>query len=415
MENSHKQTRNRREHFVTKRRASTKNTRLESQSMTTRHTKIIVSSHVSSVDGTTKPFVKHLLTKFNYVTVIYHPFSDRTGEPSTCDSYVSGVLKEKKEAKNTPHENTNYILHILYNFYFILSKKNRFDLFVGIDCLNAFCGIILKRLKIVNKVILYTVDYAKLRYENKIMNNTYHLLDNICVKNSDFVWNVSKRICEVRRQQGLKEDKNLFVPNGVHINKVKHLSLETIDKRSFIYIGHLKKEKGMHLIINSFPTIVENIPNAHLFIIGDGPYRAELENLVQNLGLKNFVIFLGAMNHESILKEIVKHGIGLAPYTKEKYTFYCSPIKVKEYLAAGCPVIITDVPDISLDVKKHKLGFVVNEENLQDEFVKYSLKLIGNPDLYKECRNNALKYASNYDWDAIYDKSLKRVISCNKT
>ena len=379
--------------------------------MTIKHPRIIVSSHFGSVYAPTKPFVKYLLKKFKYVGVIYHPFSDLVGESSTYTFYVSGILKEKKEGKNTKHEGVNYILHILYNFYFIFSRKNKFDLFVGMDCLNAICGIILKRFKIVDKVIFYTVDYAKLRFKNKIVNSVYHFLDSICVKNSDFVWNVTKRICKVRIEQGLKEDKNFFVPNGVHINQVRPLPLEKIEKRSFVYVGHLQKDKGIHFILNSFPTIVENVPNARLIIIGDGPYRSELENIANNLGLKNHVVFLGAIDNKNVLKEIVKYGIGLAPYTKEGCNFYCSPVKVKEYLAAGCPVIVTDVPEISLDVEKHKLGFVIKEKQFQNEFIGFSLKILRNYGLYKEYRDNAIKYASNYDWDIIFNESLKNVMS----
>jgi glycosyltransferase involved in cell wall biosynthesis len=376
-----------------------------------KHQKIVLSSHVSSVYAPTKPLVKYLIKKFSNVSIIYHPFSDLVGEPSTCALYVNGNLKEKSEAKNTKNENANYPLSFLLNFYFILSKKNKYDLFIGMDCLNAICGIILRKIGIVDKVIFYTVDYARIRFKNKIMNNVYHLLDKICVKNSDYVWNVSKRICNVRMQQGLVASRNFLVPNGVHIDQVNYLPPEKITKESFFYVGHLKKEKGIHSIITSMPKMIETVPSARLIVIGGGSYRRQLEDIVNNLGLQNHVFFLGSMTNENILKEIVKYGIGLAPYTSsEDYNFYCNPVKVKEYLAAGCPVIITDVPDISLDVKKYELGFVIKEKDFQGEFIQCAIKILRNSELYERYRRNALEYASKYDWDMIYDQSFKRVI-----
>ena len=222
---------------------------------------------------------------------------------------------------------------------------------------------------------------------------------------------MSKRIYDVRTRQGLAKSKNFFVPNGVHLNEIIHLPSEKVFRDSFVYVGHLKKEKGIHSIVTSMPRIVENFPCACLIVIGDGPYRGQLESLINELNLQNHVSLLGSMSNENILKEIGQYGIGLAPYTDEDYNFYCSPVKVKEYLAAGCPVIITNVPDISFDVSRYDLGFVVDEKNFQEEFTLGAIKLLENPELCDIYKRNALNYASKFDWDAIYEQVFRKVLA----
>jgi glycosyltransferase involved in cell wall biosynthesis len=58
-------------------------------------------------------------------------------------------------------------------------------------------------------------------------------------------------------------------------------------------------------------------------------------------------------------------GFGLAPYTLDnKWTYYCSPMKVVEYLACGVPVLMSSVPEISSYIKENGLGIVYSKLDL---------------------------------------------------
>jgi glycosyltransferase involved in cell wall biosynthesis len=55
-------------------------------------------------------------------------------------------------------------------------------------------------------------------------------------------------------------------------------------------------------------------------------------------------------------------GFGLAPYTSvSRWTAYCSPLKVIEYLAYGIPVIMSDIPEVSDEIVRNSLGIVYNQ------------------------------------------------------
>ena len=70
-------------------------------------------------------------------------------------------------------------------------------------------------------------------------------------------------------------------------------SLGLSEKRIIISVGRLVHRKGQDKLIESMPAIVQEIPNAHLLLVGEGPYRDFLTKLVRKHHLEDFVTFLG--------------------------------------------------------------------------------------------------------------------------
>jgi phosphatidylinositol alpha-1,6-mannosyltransferase len=70
-------------------------------------------------------------------------------------------------------------------------------------------------------------------------------------------------------------------------------SLGLSGKRIIVSVGRLVHRKGQDKLIESMPTIIQEIPNAHLLLIGEGPYRKHLTELVRKRHLEEFVTFIG--------------------------------------------------------------------------------------------------------------------------
>ena len=68
------------------------------------------------------------------------------------------------------------------------------------------------------------------------------------------------------------------------------------DKISILSVGTLKHQKNNAVLIKSF-SLIENIEDYHLDIVGDGPLRNELEKLTQKLDLQNHITFHGHQNN----------------------------------------------------------------------------------------------------------------------
>ena len=98
-------------------------------------------------------------------------------------------------------------------------------------------------------------------------------------------------------------------------------------------------------------------PNSRLLIIGDGPERASLENQIDSLGLSQNVSMLGTVRPDRIPEYLKQMDVGVAPYPPLA-NFYFSPMKVYEYMAAGLPVVVSDIGQLRTLVVDEVNGLV---------------------------------------------------------
>jgi glycosyltransferase involved in cell wall biosynthesis len=107
---------------------------------------------------------------------------------------------------------------------------------------------------------------------------------------------------------GYARGKIHYVPNGVAIPEGRDAarrsqaradlaqadpSLAIGDAPLVVYTGRLHKMKGLDDLVRAWPRVLERLPEARLWLVGDGPHRAELSALVDDLGLWGFVYVTG--------------------------------------------------------------------------------------------------------------------------
>jgi glycosyltransferase involved in cell wall biosynthesis len=110
------------------------------------------------------------------------------------------------------------------------------------------------------------------------------------------------------------------------------------------FSGSLKPWHGVDLLIEA----VAGLPaQVRLLIVGDGPQRAELERLARGHRQPEWAVFTGAVPHSQVPAHLAAMDIAVAAYLPQE-SFYFSPLKVIEYLAAGLPVVASDQGDMRL-------------------------------------------------------------------
>ena len=283
------------------------------------------------------------------------------------------------------------------------------NLVIAADPLNALAAIIAKKMRYTEKVIYYTVDYTPKRFNNNFLNNTYHQIDKFCINNADIVWNVSNKIVERRREQGLKDLRNLYVPNAPSFRVGKPLSASKVNRFNIMMVTGITHSPAFTMVIDAISELVEKYSKIKLSLIGAGSYEDELKRKVKNSKLKGHVEFLGQLDHEKLLNTLPKGGLGLAIYTTDySWVNYGDSMKAREYLLSGLPTIITNVVSTGDDIKKYDAGFVVkpNKKAIQNAIAK----LMQNKKVWESKRNNALKLAKDQDIDKIFDKVLLPLI-----
>ena len=77
-------------------------------------------------------------------------------------------------------------------------------------------------------------------------------------------------------------------------------SLGLADKKVIVSVGRLVHRKGQDFLIKALPQILIAHPEAHILMVGEGPYREVLEKLVKELGLAQSITFIGRIQYSEL-------------------------------------------------------------------------------------------------------------------
>jgi len=106
----------------------------------------------------------------------------------------------------------------------------------------------------------------------------------------------------------------------------------------YIVVSRLVAIKGVDITIRAFASVVREVPGACLIIAGEGPERANLEALVESLGLRANVRFTGWLSQSEIRQELERSDI----FVQHSLVPEGWPVSVAEASAMGLPVVVTD-------------------------------------------------------------------------
>jgi glycosyltransferase involved in cell wall biosynthesis len=298
---------------------------------------------------------------------------------------------------------------VISTIYFALKLKGRFDIFIGVESLNAIIGVLLRKLGLVKTVIYYNLDYGEVRFKNRALNYIFHALDIFSVKHADYTWNLAKDVINARKMRGKlnKEAKPpLLVPIGIDLTAIRSLNVAQIERKTIVYLGILAKMQGVQLIIEALPEILKSMRDVKFTVIGSGTLEKILRRMVDENNLSQHVTFTGLVTDEEVNSILCRSALGIAPYFPDPYSTKrgSDPTKPKLYLACGLPVIITRVPPIALEIEKNKAGLVINYS--KEELAGAVLRLLSDEKFYLECRKNAFEMAKQFGWSNILNKAF---------
>lgn len=287
------------------------------------------------------------------------------------------------------------------------------DLFIAGDNLLALAGLWLRRRGLVKAVVMYAIDFVPRRFANPIANRAYHAVDRLAGARSDVVWNTASGLIEGRRLRDgdRRTAPQIIVPIGAYTKRIAERPM-TERRPRLAYLGHLLDKQGLQVVIEALPRIVERFPEVDLLVIGDGPYRPELEALARRLGVGAAVEFAGfSDDHMAIERRLLDCRLGVAPYKPgpENYSqFQDLPGKIVTYLACGLPVITTTVPRHGHLLEQAGAGRVVDYSPaaMASAIGEY----LAAPDGLAEASKAARKLGLAYDWDEIFDRALQETV-----
>lgn len=134
-------------------------------------------------------------------------------------------------------------------------------------------------------------------------------------------------------------EKIVFIPNGVSIDSTG-IKPPFRSPLRLLSVGSLIRRKRIETLLNALSEL-KNQPTISLRIIGDGPEREYLEETARSLAVQDFVSFAGNVPPEEIAEHLQWADIFVFASESEG-----RPNAVLEAMAAGLPVIATDIPGV---------------------------------------------------------------------
>lgn len=310
-----------------------------------------------------------------------------------------------------------YIKDVIYTVGWAKKGNAVYDLYIGFNPLNAFAGIVLKKMKLCNRVVYYSIDYFTKRFENKLMNGLYHWVDRYCVKNADETWNISPSMKKSREDfAGLtsKEySRQYTVPVAIDAYRASIKHLTKSNQYKLIFSGYLVPILGVDLVVESIPSILKKIPQIKLEIIGGGPQEEELKNLVYKLNIEDKVFFHGWVKDREKLHSLLENAaIGVASFNTKILNDEiknADPAKIKDYMLAGLPVIATNAFFYAKEMQQEKAGIIIDYSI--ESLSKAVIDLLRNKELLTTYRKNSHKFIKKFDFSMIYEPRFNSLFS----
>lgn len=360
-------------------------------------------------------YLKKNFDEVIFISFIFHPVKRK----STVNIYRRGELIKTISIPTllVPKNYVHYfapLLSLIHAFellaisvYVRFKFKIRPQIFLAPNAFLIFIGIILRTLSLTDKVIFWVWDYYPVPEKGfylKLYYRAYWALDSWCTRHANFVWYLNQRLMDIRKRLGIALDMNKSSITPLGIDVVDVSSLPQVRNNILGFLGVLKKNQGLELLLGSLSELAAAIPEIKIEIIGSGPDEEYFKKLAEKHPQGHRVTFYGFIDDEQKTKKIVAAwaaAVALYIPIEKNLSIYTDPAKVKFYLGCGTPVIMTGIPLLAEEIHKKEAGLVIDYST--NQLVSAVVKIFTDNQKYRE---NARRLTQEYNYQKIYDNSF---------
>jgi glycosyltransferase involved in cell wall biosynthesis len=189
-----------------------------------------------------------------------------------------------------------------------------------------------------------------------------------------------------------------LIPNGICAQDwlTCNSSIPLEGQPRILHWGILWGKKGVDLLLSAFARLrSDGFPNAHLYIVGDGPDSTRLRRQAADLNLSRSVHFLGPADNSTLRALINGCDFGVFPSAYEGFG-----IAIMEAMSCGKAVITTAIGGPRDFISNGRDGILVPERTVSS-LAHAMAQLASEPGLASRMGQNARQKALRYDWSHI--------------
>lgn len=183
--------------------------------------------------------------------------------------------------------------------------------------------------------------------------NIFKIIKQLVLKNTDVLAVVSPAMKSHFNNESSITSKITVLPMGVDTEKLFTPNIEIHrNKEQLLFVGRLVEKKGVKYLLKAIPEILIHHPTATLVIIGDGPHKGALHEIIKDLQIDEHVEFLGGLPSKDLIPYYQESSVFIAPFiTAKSGDREGLGLVVIEALSCNCPIIVSKNESL-LEVRK---------------------------------------------------------------
>ena len=194
------------------------------------------------------------------------------------------------------------------------------------------------------------------RVKNFMKGFVGRMVRNRALRRADAVMPISRRMSDWLEDAGVCPERLFVLPEGVDASafaKPDPKALHNLKcryklhgKRVICYVGTMDRIRELDVLIRAVEIVTRSWPDAHLLMVGDGA-SGDLQFLRQHAedrDMTHHITFTGRVPITEVPTYLHLSDVGVSPIPNNRIYENSSPIKILEYMAAGLPVIASNIP-----------------------------------------------------------------------
>jgi phosphatidylinositol alpha-mannosyltransferase len=191
------------------------------------------------------------------------------------------------------------------------------------------------------------------------------------------------------------------IPNGIDFPRfnVRHPRLDELaeERPTVLFVGRLEKRKGLRYLLRAWPMVLQRQPNARLVVVGRGRPLEGYKRFAARQGWSPAdVVFAGYVAADDLPRYYQACDVFCAPNTGQE----SFGIVLLEAMAAGAPIVASDIPGYRDVITQSAEGLLVERQN-PGALADALCRLLGNPELRANMRRAGQLKAQRFDWPRV--------------
>ena len=205
--------------------------------------------------------------------------------------------------------------------------------------------------------------------------------------------------------KGLKPSKIKLYPRGIDIQRFHPAKRNGFMKNrlnienavTILYVGRISKEKNLPLLVDIFKSLVSKHDDLHLVLVGDGPWRSEMQQALKGMPCT----FTGYLKGNDLSTVYASSDLFVFPSNTDTFGNV-----VLEAQASGIPVIVSSQGGPQENMQPGQTGLVVRKNNVE-AWVEAIEMLLENPEKRRRMGSNARKLMEDRSFEEAHIKTFE--------